>query len=64
VPGLLATVAGFAVVAVRRWRAVVWMAVGPTLALPIIYAHHAEIAPRLLWWTRRFVPSGLLALAC
>jgi hypothetical protein len=63
VPGLLAAVAGFAVVAMRRWRAVVWVAVGPALALLIIYAHHAGIAPRLLWWTRRFVASGLLALA-
>jgi hypothetical protein len=63
VPGLLAAVAGFAVVAMRRWRAAVWVAVGPTLALLIVYAQHAEIAPRLLWWTRRFVPSGLVALA-
>lgn len=63
VPGLLAAVAGFAVVAMGRWRAAVWVAVGPTLALLAVYVRHAEIAPRLLWWTRRFVPFGLLALA-
>jgi hypothetical protein len=62
-PGLVAAVAGFAVVAMSRWRAAVWLAVGPALALLAIYVHHAEIAPRLLGWTRRFVPSGLLALA-
>jgi hypothetical protein len=63
VPGLVAAVAGFAVVAMGRWRAAVWVAVGPCLALLAVYIHHAEIAPRLLWWTRRFVPAGLLALA-
>ena len=63
VPGLLAAVAGFAVVAMRRWRAAAWVAVGPALALLIVYMEHAEIAPRLLWWTRRFVPFGLPVLA-
>jgi hypothetical protein len=63
VPGLVAAVAGFAVVAMGRWRAASWVAVGPALALLAVYVHHAEIAPRLMWWTRRFVPSGLPALA-
>jgi Dolichyl-phosphate-mannose-protein mannosyltransferase len=63
VPGLLAAVAGFAVVALGRWRAAAWVAVGPALALLALYVEHAEIAPRLLWWTRRFVPFGLPVLA-
>jgi Dolichyl-phosphate-mannose-protein mannosyltransferase len=63
VPGLLAAVAGFAVVALGRWRAAAWVAVGPALALLAVYVEHAEIAPRLLWWTRRFVPFGLPVLA-
>jgi hypothetical protein len=63
VPGLLAALTGFAVVALSRWRAAAWVAIGPALAGLILYVHQAGIAPRLLWWTRRYVPLGLLVLA-
>jgi 4-amino-4-deoxy-L-arabinose transferase-like glycosyltransferase len=62
VPGLLAALAGFAVVALRRWRATMWAAIGPALIVLLFYVYEAGIAPRLMWWTRRYVPLGMLAL--
>jgi 4-amino-4-deoxy-L-arabinose transferase-like glycosyltransferase len=63
VPGLLAALAGFAVVALRRWRAATWVAIGPALTVLIFYVYQSGIAPRLMWWTRRYVPLGLPTLA-
>jgi hypothetical protein len=63
VPGLLAALAGFAVVAMRRWRAATWVTVGPALVTLGFYVYQAGIAPRLMWWTRRYVSLGILALA-
>jgi Dolichyl-phosphate-mannose-protein mannosyltransferase len=63
VPGLLAALAGFAVVAVRRWRAATWVTVGPALVTLSYYVYQSGIAPRLMWWTRRYVSLGIVALA-
>jgi 4-amino-4-deoxy-L-arabinose transferase-like glycosyltransferase len=63
VPGLLAALAGFALVALRRWQAAMWVAIGPAVAMLVFYAYQSGISPRLMWWTRRYVPLGLLALA-
>jgi hypothetical protein len=63
VPGIAATLAGFAVVALRRWRAAVWIAVGPAVVLLVLYLYQAVNSTRLMWWSRRYVPSGLLVFA-
>jgi Dolichyl-phosphate-mannose-protein mannosyltransferase len=63
VPGIAATLAGFAVVALRRWRASVWIAVGPAVVLLVLYVYQAVNSTRLMWWSRRYVPSGLLVFA-
>src|SRR6266536_1677382 len=64
-PGLALSLGGLAVVALRRWRAVAWTLVLPAVFLLPLYAYRAEIASRLMWWTRRFVPvivPGLVVL--
>ncbi len=56
---------GIALVALRRWRASVWTVVVPTLLLFPLYAYSARNSVRLLWWTRRYVPTvlpGILVL--
>ena len=63
VPGVAATLAGFAVVALRRWRAAAWIAVGPAVLLLTLYVYQAVNSTRLMWWSRRYVPSGLLVFA-
>jgi hypothetical protein len=63
VPGIAATLAGFAVVALRRWRAAVWIAVGPAVVLLVLYLYQAVNSTRLMWWSRRYAPSGLLVFA-
>lgn len=59
VPGFVLMLAGLAVVALGRWRAAVWTAVVPTLLLLPLYAYSARNSTRLLWWTRRYVPTVL-----
>jgi hypothetical protein len=63
VPGLLAALAGFAVVALRRWQAKAWIMVGPALALLVLYLYQAHNSSRLMWWSRRYIPFGLPMLA-
>jgi hypothetical protein len=58
-PGFALMAAGLAVVALRRWRASVWAVVLPTLLLFPLYAYSARNSTRLLWWTRRYVPTVL-----
>jgi hypothetical protein len=55
-PGFGLALVGLALVALRRWRAEAWVLVLPTLCLLPLYAYRAEVASRLMWWTRRFVP--------
>ena len=64
-PGLALSLVGLALVGLRRWRAAAWVLVLPTLCLLPLYAYRAEVASRLMWWTRRFVPvivPGLVVL--
>ena len=64
-PGFALMLAGVAVVALRRWSASVWTLVLPTLMLFAVYGYTAKNSTRLLWWTRRYVPTvlpGVLAL--
>jgi len=58
-PGFALMLAGLAVVALRRWQAAVWAVVLPTLVLFPIYGYTASNSTRLLWWTRRYVPTVL-----
>jgi hypothetical protein len=57
--GIAAMWFGFAVLALRRWSFNRWVVVLPSLALLPVYLQNARIAPRLIWWTRRFVPFAL-----
>lgn len=64
-PGLGLAGLGLATVALRRWRVAAWAAVVPTLLLTPVYVWHAQVASRLMWWTRRYVPHvvpGVIAL--
>ncbi|WP_007508691.1 hypothetical protein [Pseudofrankia saprophytica] len=65
-PGFLLALAGLALVAVRRWNAMLWAVALSTLPLLAVYAWHTRNSVRLMWWARRYVPvalPGLLALA-
>lgn len=64
-PGLGLMLLGLAVVALRRWQAVLWAVLLPTLVLFPVYAYTARNSTRMLWWTRRYVPAvlpGILVL--
>ena len=61
-PGFALVLAGLAVVALRRWRAAAWVVVAPTLVLFPLYGYRAQNSTRLLWWTRRYVPTVLPGL--
>ncbi|MCW2613086.1 MAG: hypothetical protein JWN08_80 [Frankiales bacterium] len=58
-PTFALMVLGLAVVAVRRWSAPVWTVVLPTLLLFPVYGYTASNSTRMLWWTRRYVPTVL-----
>jgi hypothetical protein len=62
VPGFGLALAGFALVALRRWRAEAWALLLPVACLLPLYAYRAEVSSRLLWWTRRFMPVILPGL--
>jgi hypothetical protein len=64
-PGFAVMLLGVAVVALRRWHASVWAVVLPTLVLFPLYGYTASNSTRLLWWTRRYVPTvmpGIIVL--
>jgi hypothetical protein len=71
-PGFAVMGLGLAAVALRRWRAAAWAVVLPTLAFFVVYGYTARNSSRLLWWSRRYVPTVLpgivmliaLAIAC
>lgn len=58
-PGFALMVVGLAVVALRRWSASVWTVVLPTLVLFPLYGYTASNSTRLLWWSRRYIPTVL-----
>jgi hypothetical protein len=61
-PGMWLAWLGFAVVTLRRWRGAAWLAVLPPLLLAILYIYQAQVATRLMWWARRYVPNVLPVL--
>ena len=58
-PGFALMLLGLAVVAFRRWSSAAWTVAAPTLLLFAVYAYTAKNSTRLLWWTRRYVPTVL-----
>ena len=50
---------GLAVVGLLRWRAAAWAVVLATLVLFPLYGYSALNSTRLMWWTRRYVPTVL-----
>ena len=58
-PGFAVMGLGLAVATLSRWRAAVWVVVLPTLLLFPLYAYSARNSTRMLWWTRRYVPTVL-----
>ena len=50
-------VVGLAVVGRQRWRTARWIVLVPGLCMLPLYLWEAQVAPRLMWWVRRFVPS-------
>lgn len=58
-PGLAIMGLGVAVATLSRWRAAVWTVLLPTLLLFPVYAYSARNSTRMLWWTRRYVPTVL-----
>jgi hypothetical protein len=71
-PGFAVMGLGLAAMALRRWCAAAWAVVIPTLAFFVVYGYTARNSSRLLWWSRRYVPTVLpgiviliaLAIAC
>ncbi len=58
-PGLALMLIGVAIVGLRRWVSVAWAIALPTLMLFAVYAYTAKNSTRMLWWTRRYVPTVL-----
>jgi hypothetical protein len=58
-PGFGVMGLGVAAACLRRWRAAVWAVLLPTLAFFLVYGYTARNSSRLLWWSRRYVPTFL-----
>ncbi len=58
-PGLAVMLLGVAVVGMRRWVSSAWAVMIPSLLLFAVYAYNAKNSTRMLWWTRRYVPTVL-----
>ena len=58
-PGLALMLVGVAVVGLRRWVSSAWAVMIPSLLLFAVYAYNAKNSTRMLWWTRRYVPTVL-----
>lgn len=58
-PGFALMGAGVAVATLRRWTAATWAVLLPTLFVLVVYGATAKNSTRMLWWTRRYVPTVL-----
>lgn len=63
VPGLVVMWAGLVLAMRRRSLTPLWLVVLPGAALFPLYVWEAHIESRLLWWSRRFVPAIIPAMA-
>ncbi len=59
VPGFALMLVGVAVVCLRRWGGALWVITTPLLLIFPVYAYKARNSTRLMWWTRRYVPTVL-----
>lgn len=50
---------GIAIVALRRWGGALWVLTVPLLGFFPVYAYKARNSTRLMWWSRRYVPTVL-----
>lgn len=56
-PIFLLLLLAIAVLALRRWSSGLWVLAVPLLLIFPVYAVHARNSTRLMWWSRRYVPS-------
>jgi hypothetical protein len=47
------------VVCLRRWGGALWIIAAPLLVIFPVYAYKARNSTRLLWWSRRYLPTVL-----
>jgi hypothetical protein len=59
VPGFVVMGLGLMVVTLCKWSGPLWVVTLPFLLIFPVYGYHAEIAARLMWWGRRYVPVVL-----
>jgi hypothetical protein len=59
VPGFALMLLGIAVVALRRWGGALWVLAAPLFAIFPVYGYKARNSTRLMWWTRRYLPTVL-----
>jgi hypothetical protein len=58
-PAFALLLVGVAVVALRRWTPGLWVLLVPLLLIFPVYGLHAHNSVRLMWWSRRYVPTVL-----
>ncbi|HVA61294.1 MAG TPA: hypothetical protein VNG13_12285 [Mycobacteriales bacterium] len=64
-PGFAVAGLGLALVALRPWRASLWLPIVPFLLIAPIYVYDSRNSSRLMWWGRRYIPEvvpGLILL--
>ncbi len=59
VPGFALMLLGVGVVCLRRWGGALWVLMAPLLMIFPVYGWKARNSTRLLWWSRRYVPTVL-----
>jgi hypothetical protein len=57
VPAFVLMLAGIAILAIRRWSVGLWALAAPLLLIFPVYGLHARNSTRLMWWSRRYLPS-------
>ena len=58
-PGFVLMFLGVAVVALRRWGGALWVLTVSLLVFFPVYAYKAHNSTRLMWWSRRYLPTVL-----
>ncbi len=58
-PGFALMLLGVALVCLRRWGGALFVLVAPLLVIFPVYGYKARNSTRLLWWSRRYLPTVL-----
>jgi hypothetical protein len=58
-PGFALMLLGVALVCLRRWGGALFVLIAPLLVIFPVYAYKARNSTRLLWWSRRYLPTVL-----